>query len=240
MEGIIADMYERCIRAGVHPKRWRRAIAAIIPKPGKADYCTVKSYRPILLLSILGKGLEKIVANAIYERAEENKEEGFHKLQWGGRRKRSAEEAVEHTLNWAREREEEGLKVILVMTDVAQAFPNVAKVRLANRIRAMGMGEEIAEWVESFMTDREVKLRIDGEEAEWQKIDTGIPQGSPISPILFNIYIAPLLRELERECEARWKGKVITPTFIDDVTLVVSRESWEEAIVRAEEIMEIA
>lgn len=82
------------------------------------------------------------------------------------------------------------------MTEVAQIFPNMAKVRLANRIGDMGMSERVTRWTEDFLSDREVKLKADDDEGEWEKVETGIPQGSPTLPVLFNLYIAQLLREV--------------------------------------------
>lgn len=135
-------------------------------------------------------------------------------------------------------KEEKGKKVILIMTDVAQAFPNIAKERLANRVRGVGVEEQLARWTTSFMSNCTVKLRFDGEEGKWHLVETGIPQGSPISPVLFNMYIAPLLRELEEKSETKWWGEdVITPTFIDDVTLAIARDTWEGTEERGERVM---
>lgn len=187
----------------------------------------------------MGKGLEKVVATSITKQAEANNETGFHGSQWGGRGGRSAEECVEATLEWARQREKEGLKVILVMTDVAQAFPTFAKIRLANRIRRMGSPEKVAAWTTSCMSERQVKLMFDGEEGEWQEVETGVPQDNPISPALFKIYIAPLLREIERVSQEKWEDRVITPTFIDDITYAIVGQSREEAEEIAETLLEM-
>lgn len=171
----LSETYETSLNNGNHPKEWRRAIGAIIPKPKKQDYTSVKSYRPVSLLSTLGKGLEKIVSERITKVVEESRTKGLHRTQWGGRKGRSAEECVEVTLQWAKEKEEGGKKVILIMTDVAHVFLNVTKERLANRITEMKAPEQLAKWTTSFMSEREVKLRFDGEEGKWEPVETGIP-----------------------------------------------------------------
>ena len=65
------------------------------------------------------------------------------------------------------------------------------------------------------MTGRGVALAFDGEKEEMQSVETGIPQGSPISPILFLIYIRPLFDRLKNKFPA-----LGTPSYIDDVGLV--------------------
>lgn len=77
------------------------------------------------------------------------------------------------------------------------------------------------------MTDRSAKIRFDAEEGPWRSVPTGIPQGSPASPILFNLYISRLLKELD-EVAATGDMKVYFPTFIDDVTIVLESATWRE------------
>lgn len=230
MKERIQETYQTATDQGRHPGKWKTAIAAIIPKPGKTDYGSVNSYRPVALLNVLGKGLEKMMAVAITERAEKDQEERFHQWQWGGRRGRGSEECVEVTVDWARKKMGEGKKVVIIMMDVAQAFPNVGKERLANRLRAMGMSDNIVEWVRDFMTKRTIKLRLDGEEGEWHEVEMGVPQGSPVSPVLFKVYIAPLLRHLESIGDT----DMITPTFVNDVTRAIAADPKDEAIMKAE------
>lgn len=78
------------------------------------------------------------------------------------------------------------------------------------------------------MTNRKAKIRFNGEEAEWKEVKCGIPQGSPMSSILFNLYMSSLLRKMEREVEEKWM-RVYFLTFIDDVTIVLESPSWRKA-----------
>ena len=63
----LADLIRASIYAGHHAKEWKKAIVCIVPKPGRADYTIPKNYHPISLLECLGKLVEKIVAQLIYQ-----------------------------------------------------------------------------------------------------------------------------------------------------------------------------
>ena len=58
-------LYELCISLGVHPKSFQRSDIIIPPKPNKRDLSSPKLWRPIALLSFLGKGLERLIAKRI-------------------------------------------------------------------------------------------------------------------------------------------------------------------------------
>lgn len=122
-----------------------------------------------------------------------------------------------------------GEKVLLIMTDVA-------KERLANRIRDMQKGERIARWTKDMLSGRQVKLRVDGEEGERHEVETEIQQGSLASPILSNLYISPLLRTIEEKAW-EWAINIITPTFVDDVTFAIAGDTWEEAMEGGEKVL---
>lgn len=59
---IVRESFQACVDQGYHPRCFRTAISAIIRKPNKADMTSPRSYRPITLLSVLGKGLERLIA----------------------------------------------------------------------------------------------------------------------------------------------------------------------------------
>ena len=62
ISALVIDLFRACTEAGYHPLCFRTAIVAIIEKPKKIDRSCPRSYRPISLLSVLGKGLERLLA----------------------------------------------------------------------------------------------------------------------------------------------------------------------------------
>jgi hypothetical protein len=98
--------------------------------------------------------------------------------------------------------------------DVKGAFDGVLPGRLAHRLREQGWPDNLVHWIQSFTTNRSVRIRLDGETGP----DTDI-QGSPISPILFMLYIAPLF----------WLGKPARRFgYADDVALLAVSTSLQE------------
>ena len=87
----LAHIYNRCLNIGYFPKKWKEATGTMIPKP-KKDPKIVTNYRPISLLSCVGKLFEKILANRIRSKLEE--ENFFNLWQIGYRNKRCAMEHV--------------------------------------------------------------------------------------------------------------------------------------------------
>jgi hypothetical protein len=73
--------------------------------------------------------------------------------------------------------------------DVKGAFDHVDPTRLVKRIREIGIDGDLIYWVTSFLMDRQVQLVINGHQGPEQPIYLGLPQGSPVSPILFIIYV---------------------------------------------------
>jgi hypothetical protein len=72
LQKSIPAMYNGCLRDGVFPKRWKREQIIPITKPGKEDSYDVSKYRPIGLLSVGGKVLEKVLINRINHRVYSN------------------------------------------------------------------------------------------------------------------------------------------------------------------------
>ncbi|EED15698.1 reverse transcriptase, putative [Talaromyces stipitatus ATCC 10500] len=82
----------------------------------------------------------------------------------------------------------------LLTLDVKGAFDSVLPGRLIRRLREQGWPTNLVLWIASFATGRSVQIRLDGEIGPSTDITCGLPQGSPVSGILFMLYIAPLFR----------------------------------------------
>lgn len=83
----------------------------------------------------------------------------------------------------------------LLSLDVAGAFDNISHPRLFHNLRSKGIPEYIVKWIESFLKERSTSVTIGRRTSEILPIDAGIPQGSPISHILFLFFNAPLIEK---------------------------------------------
>ena len=186
------SLFEVLIWAGYHPKIWREATIVIIKKAGKPDYRAPKAYRPISLLNCLGKISEKIMATRLAHLAE--KYNLLYRLQIGGRPKRSAVDAAMYLANLFDEGNKKGKTLSTLCIDVKGAFDNVFKERLLHTMKSMKLDQKTTRWGETFLSERMASLSFDKDSEKMSPIDTGIPQGSPVSPILFLFYVSPLFK----------------------------------------------
>ncbi|ODM21086.1 hypothetical protein SI65_04139 [Aspergillus cristatus] len=214
----IVTLARQCLRLGFHPPSWKVAKGILLRKPNKTNYSLVKAYRVISLLNCLGKVVEKMVATQIAEFCEQK--QTLHNGQMGARRHRSAPDAVgclieEVHQSWAAKQ----LAATLFM-DIKGAFDHVNAALLVNRLEAMGLDGSLVNWVASFLSDRQVQLVIDGHPGLITPISSGLPQGSPASPILFLIYIQGAFPAIEQATPG-----IRALSFADDVGLIARGNS---------------
>ena len=100
--------------------------------------------------------------------------------------------------------------------DVAAAFPSVARGCLLRKMWGAGLDECLVRWTDSFMQDRKVIMSVDGQDGEPVSVTTGLPQGSPVLPVLFALYIAETHGAVEGQVE---DSRGIS--FVHDVTCIV-------------------
>lgn len=217
LEPLVLDLFQKCLAAGYHPSCFRTAILLILSKPNKPDKTSPRAYRPIALLSVLGKGLERLLARRMSWLAIKHKV--LAKQQFGALPCRSAVDLTTCLTHDVESALKKGLTASMATLDVKGAFDGVLSGRLVCRLREQGWPHHLVQWVASFTTGRSVRVRLDGSIGPKTEISCGLPQGSPISPILFMLYIAPLLA---MGSPKRRFG------YADDVALVHISPSLEE------------
>jgi endonuclease/exonuclease/phosphatase family metal-dependent hydrolase/ribonuclease HI len=186
-------LFQTSLDDGEIPTQWRNAKIIPLKKPNKGDYTAAKSWRPISLLSTLGKALESAVAERISHAVETL---GLLPTNhFGARKKRSAEQALlllqEHIYNAWRSK-----KVLsLVSFDVKGAYNGVYKDRLFQRLAARGIPPALVRWIDAFCSERTATILVNGHTSTQQQLpQAGLPQGSPLSPILFLFFNADLVQ----------------------------------------------
>ena len=190
----LKKIYKSCLQLGYTPTPWKIANAAILPKPGKADYAEVKSYRIISLSSNLLKVLESLVLWHL--KKDLNMENNLIKRQFGFRPGSSTDAALLKVVNKIQNHLKRGEHVIGVFIDIQGAFDNLPHkaIKIAlEKTRAKG---KISNWIMNMVTNRSINLSLAGETIT-RKLSKGCPQGGVLSPFLWNLVINNLLAKNE-------------------------------------------
>ncbi|ODM18007.1 hypothetical protein SI65_06795 [Aspergillus cristatus] len=172
------------------------------------NYTAVKAYRVISLLNCLGKVVEKVAADAIARHCETMGV--LHPGQMGSRKQRSAIDAVACLIQNTHEAWKLQQLVGALFLDVKGAFDH------------------------SFLTNRWVQLQIDNTQCRAQPINSGVPQGSPVSPILFIIYLSGVFDVVESV------AGVQSLSFADDIGLLASGHSVKEVCDKLQKAAKVA
>lgn len=190
----LEHLFKACIALSHEPSSFKIARTIILRKPEKKFYAKPNAWRPIALLSSLGKMLEAIIAQRLRELAAQ------HNLlpaaQFGGTGKCTTK-ALRKLMNpvysaWCRD-----LCITLLSLDIKGAYDRVDRGKLLEIL----IGKRIPDWiigfVWSFLSSRSTTLDMPGHPTQGLFfVNIGIPQGSTLSPILFHFFTAPMLDRL--------------------------------------------
>ena len=187
----------------------------VLRKPGKKDYSDPKAYRPITLLKIPGKVFEKIVQKRLVFLSREI----LPREQFGAREGYCVSDAVLELVHRGKTNRAD---TTAMMIDIKGAFDNVNRDTLLETMKRYKLPSAVISWVYHFISDRRASMLVDGVRGEEKSVDTGVPQGSPVSPLLFLLYTTPLY-ELIKEQGASVSG------FVDDITVHVAGEKTKNS-----------
>lgn len=184
---IICDplhiVFNKCITEGYFPDTWKCAHIVPIHKSGSKH--EVKNYRPISIISAISKLFEKLVHNAIYPLIHNYiipEQHGFVK-------QKSCITNLAIYSNFLFHSIDKGHQVDAVYTDFQKAFDTVDHEILLNKIAFNGIRGNLLRWFCSYITNRSLIVVINGYKSERVGMSSGIPQGSILGPLLFDIFI---------------------------------------------------
>ena len=217
----LTHAFNKLLALSHHPDSFKKMLIAAILKAGKAANLP-KSYRPIAILNCIAKVFERVVANR-FRTLVQLHPDLLPGVQFGTPGK-STTLALEHIVNFVHTNWLMGRLVSLFGLDVSGAYDNVDRKKLLEILESTKIPDWMILFVWSFLSNRRTTVRLPGEtdqESEEFQINVGIPQGSPLSSILFLFYAASLIR---KPMSGRSDRCVDIVAFVDDAYILISSD----------------
>lgn len=183
----ITAIFNSMLRLGYFPSNWKHSIVVPIPKPNKTPSAP-ESYRPISLIPVLAKVMEKLILKRILKYMNEISFIPPH--QFGFKPKHSTTHQLLRITELIYKNFEQKKHTLAVFLDITQAFDRVWHEGLIYKLQESGLPQYLINIIKSFLKGRVFSVRIHSTYSEQKNITAGVPQGSPLSATLFNIFTA--------------------------------------------------
>ncbi|KAL4085191.1 hypothetical protein QTP88_027050 [Uroleucon formosanum] len=212
---LLTYIFNSMLRLSYFPTIWKLSIIILVPKPGKPPNVPT-SYRPISLLPTLGKLFEKVVLKRLRPITETQKI--IPNAQFGFRAKHSTIQQVHRLVDTISSSFENKKYCPGIFLDVAQAFDRVWHTGLLYKIKQF-LPAPLYLLIRSFLEHRTFKVRHGNSLSSLFSIQAGVPQGSDLSPDLYNIFTSDIPST----------QNTLLATYADDTSILSPNNSSEEA-----------
>lgn len=208
-------IFNNALSAGYFPDSYKHAIMIFLPK-GSSSQHQVQNYRPISLLDVQGKLLDKILNQRLTHHLETN---GLTNIRQHGFRKNRGTHTALATFQEIVSRDlAKGMKTDVVLRDVSKAFDKVWHTGLKYKLTQLNIHPALTETLCDFITDRTASIRIGTYTGPPFPLESGVPQGACLSPTLYSFYthdLPPPLPDTEYIC------------FADDISQIISTPNYK-------------
>ena len=179
---FLCNNINNCIYSCTFPDKLK--LADIIPTHKSGDRMTKNNYRPVSILPSISKIYEKHLYNQL------NTNGKLSKLQCGFRKGFSAQHCLIVMIEKWKKSIDQRKNAGALLTDYSKAFDCISHNLLIAKLEAYGVDTNSLYIIHSYLTNRYQRVRVNGEYSSWFEIIFGVPQGSILGPLIFNIYVS--------------------------------------------------
>ena len=232
-QGVLAA-YNCCLEKGIFPRQWKLARLVLLRK-GNKPVSEPSSFRPICLLDGLGKIFERLILNRLEITTEASG--GLSINQYGFRRGRSTADAIRRVHGVMEEANSGTWRTkrycILVTLDVKNAFNSASWAKILEALRKLCVPEYLQAILGSYLRDRVVRyVPEDGSPATEKHMSCGVPQGSVLGPVLWNVMYDAVLR-------IKLPEGVEEVGYADDIGVVASARSIKDLEINTNKALQM-
>ena len=190
----LAKFYSDLLKRNRVPAFFKKSKIIAILKPGKPDD-QASSYRPVALLSV-GLKLDEIL---IRNRIEPLVTRKIPVEQAGFTKGRSCCDQVQSLTNFIEQGFQRRLKTGVVFIDLTAAYDTIWRRGLVYKLMKVIACRSVCDFIMTMLSDRRIQVNLNGETSRWYKLQNGLPQGSTLSCILYNLYVHDLPKSKARK-----------------------------------------
>ncbi|GBO44380.1 putative RNA-directed DNA polymerase from transposon BS [Araneus ventricosus] len=225
---LLTTFMNKCLDLKIFPTPFKTGLIVLFHKKGK-EKNSINSYRPISLLPILGKLLEKLLLQRVSVTI--NKQIVLHPHQFGFREGKSINHALRKLLSVIENAKKREHYVIVISLDIQEAFDNLKYDIIRKELRKLYTESNISETLEDILSNRKAAFQTTDVPAVWKQTQ-GCPQGSCTSPLFWNIVADEILK-------TDWPKEIQLQAFADDFAFVISGRTWNSTQVSPSKLSRI-